>query len=494
MANNKGYMSAIRDQARAQARNEPVRLGLKLDENTLPGISDVGAGYDPFAGYASSLYIVNSGIFDWADAKQDTFTYLGKTYKKPAAINAVAYSDFLSNSVVGTDIQSYQEKLGVNINVEGSYGFFSGSISTEFGLESLTKSECEFSRFQESIGTWALQLTIDSDTRGLLKETFRNELDKLDTSDKDACKGFFQRHGSHILTGIVLGGRALRTASTNKYTVNRSYDLSVTAQEAFKFEVGQVSAEEKVKYASAVSSFNSNSSVTRKTVGGNPQLGDSVFDGDNSTFAAWSKSVIEDPVFVEFTAENPFTPIWELCASDSKGQKVRSGLSDYYNNHWAPEYADRLRLRPDYIDSLTIVHGDSSTILPTGGYTKLNYDLNRTVGGEYIYLCCHKASYDSIVSNKDAITDIWVLWNNESTPFGYSKLPTDLNAGAGGKYVYLIYKKEPYNSDKAILDVTAFGSKHSDVAPPYGFTKVDRDLNSGAGGDYIYFGYAKRNA
>ncbi|KAI2618053.1 MAC/Perforin domain-containing protein [Hypomontagnella submonticulosa] len=494
MANNRGYMSVIRDLARAEHRPKFLRPEPSLDESTLPGISVVGAGYDPFAGYASPRYIVDSGIFDWANAQQDTFTYLEKTYKKPSAINAIVYSDSLSNSVVGTDIQSYQERLGANIKVDGSYGFFSGSISAEFGLESLTKSECEFSRFQESIGTWALELTLNSNTRDLLKATFREELDELNTSDNEACKNFFQRHGSHILTGVVLGGSTLRTASTNKYTVERKYDLSVVAQEAYKSETAQVSAEEKAKYASAVSSFNTNSSVTRNTVGGNPQLGDGVFDGDKSTFKEWSKSVIEDPVFVEFTPDNPFTPIWELCANDTKGQEVRKGLSSYYEGHWVPEYVDRLRLRPDYIDSLTIVHGNSSTISPTPGYIKFNYDLNSTVGGEFIYLCYHKVSYDSLKQNKDAITDLVVLFDNEDTPSGYKKLSTDLNAGAKGKFIYLAYKEGSYNSDTAILDVTVFGSKHYDVAPPYGFTKINHDLNAGAGGDYIFFGYAKRSA
>ncbi|KAI0010515.1 MAC/Perforin domain-containing protein [Xylariaceae sp. FL0662B] len=308
----------------------------------------------------------------------------------------------------------------------------------------------------------------------------------------DTCQEFFRRYGSHILTGIVLGGRALRTASTNKYTVDKKYELSVTAEEAYRFETAQVSAEEKAKYESAVSSFNTNSSVKRDTVGGNPQLGNGVFAGENSTFAEWSKSVIEDPVFVDFTNDNPFTPIWELCARDDKGEKVRSGLATYYKDHWAPEYADTLRLRPDYIDALTFVEGDSSTIAPTSGYEKLNFDLNHTVGGKYIYLCYHKASYNSLGPNKRAITDLAVIFDNEATPSGYAKMSTDLNDGAGGKYVYLCYKTGDYNPDKAILDVTAFSGSKSGVSPPYGFTKIPRDLNAGAGGDYIFFGYAKR--
>lgn len=474
-----GHKSAFRGRSQAQTGSKLLHLESGLDENTLPGVSIIGAGYDPFAGYASPHYVVDVNIFNWKDAPQDTFTYLGKTYKKPAAVGAIAYSDSSSSNIVGADIQSYQEKLGASVKVDGSYSFFSGSISTEFGSESLTKSEYEFSRFQESIGTWALDLTLDSKIRELLNETFRTELDGLDTSDTDACQDFFRRYGSHILTGVVLGGRALRTASTNKYTVDKKYDLSVTAEEAFRFAIAQVSAEEKAQYLSAVSSFNTNSSVNQNTIGGNPELGDGVFNGQNSTFAQWSKSVIEDPVFVEFTAVNPFTPIWELCVNDVKGHKVRSGLSTYYKDHWAPEYANRLRLRPDYIDALTFVEGDSSTIAPTPGYQKLNFDLNYTAGGKYIYLCYHKASYDSLGPNKPPVTNLDVIFDNEATPSGYTKMPTDLNGGAGGKFVYLCYKTGDYDPDKAILDITAFSGSEFGVSPPYGFTKIPRDLNAG---------------
>ncbi|KAI1408903.1 MAC/Perforin domain-containing protein [Hypoxylon sp. FL1857] len=490
MDSNEEDSSVFHDQAQTPSE---FLLSPGLDENTLPGVSIIGAGYDPFAGYASSHYVVDSSIFDWDDAQKDTFTYLDKTYEKPIAVNAIAYSDSSAYIVVGTDIQSYQERLSASIKVDGSYGLFSGSISTEFTLESLTKSECEFSRFQQSIGTWALELVLNSKTRELLKETFRTELDNLDTSDANACKTFFQKHGSHILTGVVVGGRALRTASTNKYTVDRTYDLSVTAQEAFRFATAQVNLEERVKYMLAVSSFNSNSSVTQSTVGGNPQLGSGVFAGENSTFAEWTKSVIEDPAFVDFTAENPFTPIWELCANDANGNKVRSGLSTYYENHWAPEYADSLRYRPDYIDALAFAVGDSSTIPPVQGYQKIDVDLNQNAGGKYIYLCYHKASYSSFGNNKEAITDLAIIFDDERTPSGYTKMPTDLNEGAGGRYVYLCYKTSAYNPDTAILDIRVFSGHNADVAPPYGFTKINRDLNADAGGDYVFLGYAKRN-
>jgi hypothetical protein len=455
-------------------------------------VSIIGAGYDPFAGYASPNNVVAANIFDWKNASQDSFKYLNKTYKKPVAVSTIEFSDSSSNIVTGQDIQTYQENLSVKVDVSGSYGFFSGSVSTEFHQEALTKSECEFSRFQKNIATWGLKLTLNSGTRELLDDTFRSELDSLDASNADKCSSFFSRYGSHILTGIVLGGRALQTASTNKYTVDKKYSLSVTAQQAFRFAVGEASASEQAQYATAVSSFTTNSIVEQHTTGGNPALGDGVFRKEDSTLAEWSKSVVEDPIFVDFTTGNPFTPIWELCADNYQGQEVRSGLSTYYENYWVPENTSRRRLRPDYIDALSIVVGSSSTIPPTEGYTKVNYDLNRNAGGKWIFLCYHKASYNASGQIKPAITDVVVVWDEEPTPPGYTRIQVDLNANAGGKWIYLCYKIGDYDPDTAILDVTVFGGDSRDVVPPYGFTKLDRDVNAGAKGDFIFLGYAKR--
>ncbi len=40
-------------------------------------------------------------------------------------------------------------------------------------------------------------------------------------------------------------------------------------------------------------------------------------------------------------------------------------------------------------------------------------------------------------------------------------------------------------------DITVIGGSTAQVPPPYGYVKVDRDLNAGAGGDYVYFCTAK---
>lgn len=70
----------------------------------------------------------------------------------------------------------------------------------------------------------------------------------------------------------------------------------------------------------------------------------------------------------------------------------------------------------------------------------------------------------------------------------------DLNDGAGGKYIYAYQQKgaeqDPYNPIlPVVVEVGVIYGSSSAIEPPFPWIKVPKDLNEGAGGDYIYFVY-----
>ena len=85
-----------------------------------------------------------------------------------------------------------------------------------------------------------------------------------------------------------------------------------------------------------------------------------------------------------------------------------------------------------------------------------------------------------------------------NTMGGYTKIPVDLNEGAGGKYIYLYYNKIPYPADDAIcmLHIKSnpwwWGPILLTSSPE--FKKLGEsfdnggwtDLNQGSGGDFMY--------
>jgi hypothetical protein len=153
----------------------------------------------------------------------------------------------------------------------------------------------------------------------------------------------------------------------------------------------------------------------------------------------------------------------------------------------------------EFITDIQIIRGRNQGA--PAGYVKNPLDLNKGAGGEYIYLCYKKESFGDTNKYGDVITDIVVtsgslaskivddLFDSEYQDRGYTKVGVDLNIGAGGAYLYLLYRKEIYGltCNSGVTDIVFITGK--DAAVPPGYTKVNVDLNKGAGGDYIYLCY-----
>ncbi len=141
------------------------------------------------------------------------------------------------------------------------------------------------------------------------------------------------------------------------------------------------------------------------------------------------------------------------------------------------------------ITELQVIVGDSTSIQAPPGFTKIPVDLNKGAGGKYIYLCF----------KRDAGTPITgltvILGERTSPPSEYTKIPVDLNQGAGGDYIYLCYKK---GSGVPILDIILQSTSGNNQYAPRGYdgttyNQIPVDLNKGAGGDYIYLYYLVKN-
>ncbi len=172
----------------------------------------------------------------------------------------------------------------------------------------------------------------------------------------------------------------------------------------------------------------------------------------------------------------------------------------------------------NFIQDLKIIKGSSSSIntgdLP--GYIKINADLNRGAGGQYIYLCFTRDPYKVVgsTSNPGAWKndgrigwqvpvrgivvktqsvgpannwpDLWTPPIEVKDSFGFHC--PDLNDGAGGKYVYAYQRKDSYDTSLPyVKEVGVIYGNSTSIQPPAGWERLPWDLNEGAGGDFIYF-------
>jgi hypothetical protein len=151
------------------------------------------------------------------------------------------------------------------------------------------------------------------------------------------------------------------------------------------------------------------------------------------------------------------------------------------------------------------------------GYTVLDSDLNKGAGGREIYfqftrdgasvlkgleynspnytfspadpLMSFTSGTGSTFSQPRAPVYYSVIWNANNSPNVYW-ITQDLNAGAGGAYVYSFQSKDSRSRDAVIFrEVGILSGNSESIIPPTGWVKWPNDLNEGTGGDFIYFCY-----
>ncbi|ABD12086.1 hypothetical protein CcI156_19340 [Frankia sp. CcI156] len=116
------------------------------------------------------------------------------------------------------------------------------------------------------------------------------------------------------------------------------------------------------------------------------------------------------------------------------------------------------------------------------GWIKIDKDLNAGAGGAYLYFAYEKGAGDPITNI------IFLLNKDESAPPSYHRIDVDLNKGAGGAYIYAAFTREPALGSP-IEDLDVILGDNSGIQPQAPWRRIDVDLNKGAGGKYIYLVY-----
>lgn len=151
-------------------------------------------------------------------------------------------------------------------------------------------------------------------------------------------------------------------------------------------------------------------------------------------------------------------------------------------------------LRYTPITSITAVSGSSMDIATPSGFERMNHDVNKDrSGAPYVFLCVKRCPERKSTSSMDVddaslmpITDLVVKvapYNDiRPTLQGYERVELDLNYGGstnvvgGKKQVYLFTRREPNGSPITDLQVI-----YGNESVPDGFKQIRVDLNQGEG-------------
>ncbi|MBS9438467.1 hypothetical protein EAE91_15340 [Photorhabdus noenieputensis] len=470
-----------------------------FDDTVIAGAEMIGTGYDVFGKYCNVGSCINS-LFDEqkVNASEDNFkkiTILGKTLKVPRYVDCYSAGDLKYTNASGESIESYQSSISSKSRIKGNYIFFSASLGVDFATDSLTASENAFSRIQYTYGLYVLKGSAEA-LKEFLKESVKTALDKADTEED--MDDLFNTWGSHFLSGVVMGGCAQYSSSTDKYTSNLTNTLDVVAAASFAGFVGlSVSTENSLK--EDIKKFRSASSTKTHSIGGNLSQFDPFGGATNAeqpsseaiaaakkAFDDWKFSVPSAPELVNFTDSKPLTGIWELCTTSVQKKKLKT----YFETVWGPRESAKRQLHADYIDEIIISKAPiPENYILAGGCAYPGWlGGTNSLSTPYIYLCYHRVSFNSIIDNEQrhkCVSDMKVIAEegihseSEESEEGWIKIPQDINWGMGTKKIYLCYRQEEYNHEKAITDIiTIYDSYPPVTLPPYGYQVVRGEQNS----------------
>lgn len=140
----------------------------------------------------------------------------------------------------------------------------------------------------------------------------------------------------------------------------------------------------------------------------------------------------------------------------------------------------------DHITDLYVSHCEADEqYLQSRGFKKVNVDLNKGVGGNFIYIWYRKQSGHA------PIAKIQLTFNDEMARgldrVGYTKIDKDLSAGAGGDYIYLWYYRGSGEFNTPIVDIYVTTVAESEVCMlRNGWERLTCDLNRNSKGNWIH--------
>ena len=444
------------------------------DEDALPGVSYMGHGYNVFGEYAKSDH-VKSPLLKY-DAYQ-TVTVKEKSYNVPSAIEYTTVNTADFQGVSGVNSMEYMNGLNVNVNAEGTYSFFSMSVTNNFSEKEYRSKYRAFCTIRNVIKKW--KLTLPYSDVATLKSMLTDEA-KADIATL-APEALFAKYGTHVITEIIVGARADYNTCVTKCSATAAIknNFQVCAEASFRKKSGSGSLN--LVTEEELHCFESNMVQSLKVSGGRSEYGSYIFQ--EGKYDKWIESIdnLENLTISDFT-DHSFLPVWELCDDDARKSQLRSAFDTYAKLYTLPPLLDQA------IDGLYFEKSTNSVVTPDPGWELINQDLNRDAGGWYIFLC-----YKNGLVDGETIADITFIVNDQGVPPGYEKVKTDLNHGAGGSSIFLCYKKGVVT--KPIRRLAVLVGRHT--APPPGFyfaenytSKVKQDLNQDAGGNFIWLAFS----
>ncbi len=392
-----------------------------------------------------------------------------------------------SYTISGETVKKYTEDLSAKLKLKSKHPLFSGSFESEFDKSQTKKSDVYFIKSISGYPKYSEYIDITDDFMDILDPTFEKNLNGSMSPEE-----LFDAYGTHLVVEALMGARCTYNYTYTATSAQTTTQIKAKVDATYRFISGSASAED-TKTAEEFLSSTSFQSV----LSGGKDVDATTLANLLKNFQSWVDSLATaTPTIYGISNMNSLIPVWTLTADKARAKE----LEDFYNERGGDirKLIDAMSVIPapapapeTYIKSIVITSDEDYDTSIDGssypGYKRIGRDLNKDVGGDFIYMW-----YNTTNDPAQALTDIRITYGDFKLSGPYTKNPHDLNKNAGGEYIYL-WTSTSSTVGAPIKSINVIFGENADMPSGYSVVKYNdskaaAELNKGAGGAFIYMG------
>ncbi|KAK0502049.1 MAC/Perforin domain-containing protein [Armillaria luteobubalina] len=295
-----------------------------IPANAIPSLPSLGATYNVLNGLYADARSCLQVVVDWPNLPFHNVTFGDKIWGVPDMVNYNPVSRTEFNSTFGKSADDYSRALSSRTELGTEWPFFSGSVSVDFSQSETNNLANAFTRVTNEVTLYTLSLPPPLELQMYLRPAFLKILDSADP------QLIYEQYGTHIVSNMIIGGRAAFTCTTDTTRYSASDSVEVAAQVSVKAFMGTLSASEQLKYQETIDSFQESSTYRVLTEGGDAKYGNQNF---LNNIDAWSDSVKSYPAFVDFGGTPAFTALYQLASTKARQDELKDAYATYCKNY-----------------------------------------------------------------------------------------------------------------------------------------------------------------
>jgi hypothetical protein len=439
--------------------------------------------------------VINSGYINRSEVKVTRPILDVDKVNAANMVDRAATTSSAWETVVGESVSELFESLNVSASAAYKGVMFSGKAEAEF---STSRNSTATKKYAKGRGFHVVREERLADTspaklRDLLYDGFTTDL------STQSAAYMLDSYGTHLIARSYWGGEAEFNYSYTGTSLTTEQDIKAALNASYGGFSGSVSAENKNK----ATELNNNSSFISSTRGGNNSAFTSA-EQFAAGYSAWVQSVEAKPDICAIPNVNSdLIPIWTIAekVNPAKAALIKAefdrraavrgvALAGYT---YIPAYS--------YVTGINVISQQSEAV--PSGYTRLvrtdmynpngggALDANNRSGGDWIRI---PYKVETGNSNHGAIAEIAVVSTGKSgtapTWSGWNTIHFDLNKGAGGSFIWLLYRKVNSSDTMAIDFIGSYcesgGAGSGQILNGYEWVSGRCDLNQGASGSWIF--------